>query len=180
MELLGHGDPADDRPALEDERPEARLREQARGDEAVAPAADDDDVRRGRGALTRAASSCPPRRTPAAFLPGAPMIPPPGMRRRAAHVEAADRRAVLRPARRRPQEEELLERELALEDVALRQPEHALDVERRQHLPVQDPLADVRRVDGDRVDDGVAERLALVVPVALLQVVRARTARSRT
>ena len=40
-----------------------------------------------------------------------------------------------------PQEEQLLERQLALEDVALGQPELALEVERRQHLPVQDDVA---------------------------------------
>ena len=87
-----------------------------------------------------------------------------GMRRRSAHVEVAHRRLVLRPARRRPQEEQLLERQLALEDVAFGQAEVALDVERRQHLPVQDDVLDVRRVLGDRVDDGVAERLALRRP----------------
>jgi hypothetical protein len=49
-------------------------------------------------------------------------------------------------------------------------PNVALDVERRQHLPVQDDVPDVRRVLGDGVDDRVAERLALLVPVAVLQV----------
>ena len=44
-----------------------------------------------------------------------------GMRRRAAHVEVANRRPVLRPARRRAQEEQLLERQLALKDVAFGQ-----------------------------------------------------------
>ena len=72
-----------------------------------------------------------------------------GMRRRAAHVEAADRRAVLRPAGRGAQEEQLLERQLALEDVAFGQAPLALEVERREHLAVQDDVADVRRVLGD-------------------------------
>src|SRR5262245_12343289 len=44
------------------------------------------------------------------------------MRRRAAHVEVLDRRAVLRPAGHGPQEEELLERQLTLEDVASESP----------------------------------------------------------
>ena len=78
-----------------------------------------------------------------------------------------------------PQEEELLERQLALEDVALGEAEVALDVERRQDLPVEDQALQVRRVLGDRVDDGVAERLALLVPVAPSGCT-ARTARSRT
>src|SRR6185369_14995344 len=48
------------------------------------------------------------------------------------HPEIPNRRLVLRPARNRPREEQLLERQLALEDVSLGQPELALDVERRQ------------------------------------------------
>ena len=95
------------------------------------------------------------------------MMPPPGMRRRAAHVEVLDRRPVLGPSRHGPQEEELLESQLALEDVAFREPEVALEVERREDLPVLDDVLDVRRVLGDRVDDRVAEGLALLVPVAL-------------
>ena len=89
------------------------------------------------------------------------------MGRGSAHVEVADRRAVLRPARGGAEEEQLLERQLALEDVAFGQPELALEVERRQDLAVQDDVLDVRRVLGDGVDDGVAERLALVVPRCL-------------
>ena len=95
-----------------------------------------------------------------------------GMRRRSAHPQVAHRRRVLRPPGHRAREEQLFERQLALEDIALGQPEVALEVERRQHLPVQDDVADVRRVLGDRVDDRVAERLALVVPGARRQLVR--------
>src|SRR5689334_5306501 len=89
------------------------------------------------------------------------------VRRGAAHVEAADGRAVLRPPGSGAEEEELLERQLALEDVALGQAELALDVERREDLPVLDDALDVRRVLRDRVDDRVAERVAFLVPVAL-------------
>jgi hypothetical protein len=73
----------------------------------------------------------------------------------------------------RTQEEQLLQRQLSLEDVAFRQAEVALDVERRQDLPVQDAIPDVRRVLGDRVHDRVAERLPVGVPASLfLQVIR--------
>src|SRR5262249_29050138 len=85
--------------------------------------------------------------------------------------EVLERRRVLRPAGRGPQEEELLERELALEDVALGEAPLTLEVERRDDLPVQDEVLQVRGVLGERVDDGVAELLLLVVPAAL-QVVR--------
>ena len=68
------------------------------------------------------------------------------MRGGAAHVEALDRRRVLRPAGRGAQEEELLERELALEDVAFGQSPLALEIERGQDLAMQDDVLDVRRV----------------------------------
>src|SRR3954470_21927929 len=69
-----------------------------------------------------------------------------GVCRRAAHVEPLHRRLVLRPAGRGAEEEELLQRQLSLEDVAFRQAEVPLDVEGRQDLAVQDDVLDVRRV----------------------------------
>ena len=55
---------------------------------------------------------------------------------------------------------QLLERQLALEDVALGQPDVTLHVQGRHDLAVQDDVADVRCALGDDVDDGVAEGLA--------------------
>src|SRR5439155_15368157 len=89
--------------------------------------------------------------------------PAAGVRSRAALPVAADRRAVLRPTRHRPQEEELLQCQLALEDVALGEARDALDVGRRQHLAVQDQRLDVGRVAAQGLHHGVAERLALLV-----------------
>ena len=66
------------------------------------------------------------------------------VRRRAAQPEVADRRPEARVAGHRPVEEQLLERQLALEDVALGQPDRALDVERRLDVAVEDDVADVR------------------------------------
>src|SRR5262249_62344916 len=63
--------------------------------------------------------------------------------RRAAHVEISDWGRVLRPAWRWTQEEELLQGQLPLKDVAFAQPERALDVERRQDLAVKNQIADV-------------------------------------
>ena len=99
---------------------------------------------------------------------------------RAAHVQVADRRAVLRPARRGTQEEQLFERQLALEDVPFRQPPFALEVERSDDLTMANDVADVGRVLRERVDDRVAERLALLVPRAVRPGDTARTARSTT
>src|SRR5947209_6843442 len=87
----------------------------------------------------------PPRRVPTRRAHDAA----PGMRGRPTHPQTPNRRRVLRPARRRPQEEQLLERKLSLENVAFGEPEFAFKVERREHLLVQDDVADVRRIIGN-------------------------------
>src|SRR5687767_4961942 len=94
------------------------------------------------------------------------------MGRRSAHIEVADGRLIAGPARRRPQKEQLLERELALKDVALGEAKFTLEIERRDHLPMQDDVLDVRRVLRERVDDRVTECLTLLVPRSFLQVIR--------
>src|SRR5207247_11094972 len=60
--------------------------------------------------------------------------PAAGVRRRPAHPEVLHRRPVARPARHRPVEGSLPERELALEEVALREAGDLLDVLRRHEL----------------------------------------------
>ena len=100
------------------------------------------------------------------------MMPPPGCTDEPHIQRSLDGRPEARPAGHRPVDEQLLERQLALEDVALGETHGALDVERRQHLAVQDQAPDVRRPFGEGVDDGVAEGLALLVPGALGQLVR--------
>ena len=108
----------------------------------------------------------------AALRPGAPMMPPPGCVADPHMYRFSDRRAVFRPTRDRPQEQQLLERELALKDVALAQSPFALEIERRDDLPVQNQRLQIGRVLRERVDDGVAEPLALVVPGRAFQVIR--------
>ena len=117
----------------------------------------------------------------AALRPGRSHDSAAGMRSRSAHVEALHRRSVLRPTGRRAEEEQLLERQLTLEDVALGKAEGPFDVERRQDLAMEDDVLDVRRVLRDGVDHGVAERLAMVVPACPLpSSCTARTGRSTT
>src|SRR6266446_8229728 len=94
------------------------------------------------------------------------------MRSGAALVEAADRRREFCPPRRGTQKEQLMESELAGEDVAFRQAGDFLDVERRDDLPVQDFRLESRREALDRVYDRVAESLALRIAPAAVQVVR--------
>src|SRR6188768_3187487 len=84
---------------------------------------------------------------------------------RSAHEEAPDGRAVVGPSGRRPEEEQLLECQFALEDVAFRQTERAFDVQRREDLPVQYQVLQVRGVLGNRVDDRVTERLTMLIPL---------------
>src|SRR3990170_3942237 len=68
-----------------------------------------------------------------------------GMGSRSAEVQVLDRRAILGPARDRPEEEELVRRELAVEDVPAREAELPLQIQRRQYLAVEDRLGQVRR-----------------------------------
>src|SRR5215510_11222481 len=60
-----------------------------------------------------------------------------GVRCRAAHPEISDRRPVLRPSGHRPREEQLVQGQLALKDVAFGQPPLALEIERRHDLSMQ-------------------------------------------
>ena len=69
-----------------------------------------------------------------------------GVGGRAAQVEALDGRAVVGVADDGAEQEELVQRHRALEDVAAGQVEGLLQVERRQHLPGDDRLLEVRRV----------------------------------
>src|SRR6187401_540629 len=94
------------------------------------------------------------------------------MSRRSTEIQPANRRTVARPAGGRPQKEQLLDRQLALKDVALAQAEVAFDIERRQNLTMKNPVAKVRCEFTDRIDDRVAEGLALVIPRTAAEVVR--------
>src|SRR5262245_53652909 len=89
----------------------------------------------------------------------------------AAEVEPVHRRAVARPARDRAHEEELVQHQVAVEDVPLGEPGGALQVERSEHVPGLDRARDVRRVTADRLDDLVAEAIASLVPAPLREAV---------
>ena len=49
-------------------------------------------------------------------------------------------------------------------DVAVGQPDATLDVKRREQLPVDDRVAEVRRVGRDRVDEALAGGLPDLIP----------------
>src|SRR5437868_13442151 len=94
------------------------------------------------------------------------------MRSGAAHIEVVDGGAVVSPTGYGTKKEELFERQLALEDVALCQAELALEVKRRENLTTDNNFFDIGGVLGNGVDDGIAEGFALLVPSALRQFVR--------
>src|SRR3954466_6403603 len=94
------------------------------------------------------------------------------MRARAALPVPANRRAILGPVRSGTLKEQLMQRELALEDVSFRQSGDPLDVRRRQNLPAEDELLDVGRIAADGVDHRVTERFTLLVSPAAVEIVR--------
>src|SRR5437762_12055603 len=57
---------------------------------------------------------------------------------RSTEVETRNRRAVPCPREQRPRDEELIERDFAMEDVSARQPVRALEIERCDHLTPDD------------------------------------------
>ncbi len=95
-----------------------------------------------------------------------------GMGAGPALVVPVDRRPVLAPARRRPEEVHLRGEELPGEDVALAEPDHPLDVERGDDLTVVHQVAEAGEERLQRRLHGVAEPVPLGVPVAALEVVR--------
>src|ERR1700680_2213289 len=94
------------------------------------------------------------------------------MRGGAAHIEIVDRGAVVGPAGNGGEEEKLFQGELALEDVALRQAEFALEIKWGEDLAADDDFLYVGGVLGDGVDYGVAEGFFVIVPGALGEFVR--------
>ena len=94
-----------------------------------------------------------------------------GMSGGTAHIEVVDWGAVIGPAGDGAEEEKLLEGEFTLEDIALRQAEFALEIERGEDLAADDDFFDVGGVLGDGVDYRVAEGFFVIVPGALREFV---------
>src|SRR5687768_60524 len=89
--------------------------------------------------------------------------------RRSTLVEAMNGSAVIRIVWRRPLEEELLEREFAVEDVSLRRTDDAFDVRRQQQLLADDAVAEAGCELIDRRVDVLEEAGAFGVPRRFLQ-----------
>ena len=83
---------------------------------------------------------------------------------RPTHVEPGDGRAVIAMTQHRPRGIELIERHVAVEDVATDQPELAFEVERRVDLAGDDARLEVGRMLRDGIDDMVGDLFAHIVP----------------
>ena len=88
-----------------------------------------------------------------------------GMRARSAQIQAGDRRRVARMAQQRTHREQLVERQLAMEDVSPRQTVVALEVQRRDDLRGEDVRSHAWRVSFEHVEDVAKEAVARSGPV---------------
>src|SRR5262245_27142424 len=95
----------------------------------------------------------------------------PGVRAGSAEEQMTNRRRVPSPTQQRPRHEELIDRELAVENVAAGQSVPAFEIPRRDHLPRDDGRREVRRVAGDRPRGGIAKAVPRGVPRLVPQVV---------
>src|ERR1700678_1072992 len=87
-------------------------------------------------------------------------------------IKSIDRRPVLRPAGDGAHEKKLLEREIAVKNVAFGEAVGTFKVERREHLPRDDRTRHVGRVLADLLHHQVAEQFALFVPGSFAEFVR--------
>ncbi len=101
------------------------------------------------------------------------------MRARAAQIQMPNRRGVARPPEQRPRDEELIERQLAVKDVAAGQSVGPFEIERRDHLAREDGGPEAGRVALDRARRGVAQAIAFARPMSPSRGDMARTARTR-
>src|SRR6185436_15635625 len=97
------------------------------------------------------------------------------MRARTAEIEPFDRRGVVGPAQRRPHGEQLVERELAMMNMAAGEAVDLFEVEWCDDLPLLDQRGDARRVRLERAQDDVRQDAALG-PTSPTAACRGRTA----
>src|SRR6266404_7339585 len=88
-----------------------------------------------------------------------------GMGAGAAEEKATNRSFIARPIENRAHGEELIERELAVENVAAGEAVGSFQIKRRDDLHVFDEIGQVRRISGESLGDGVAQVVAARVPV---------------
>ncbi len=112
------------------------------------------------------------RITRAAFAPGAPVMPPPGWAPEPHRYSPSIPNRYRAWPRSGPPGEELVQAGLGVQRVPAREPVLALQVDRRDHLPCGDQLAQPGRVLLHGLHHEVAHALAFGFPVALAEPVR--------
>ena len=88
------------------------------------------------------------------------------------HSQPVNRRSVFFPARDRPHKEKLLQVQIAVEYVPFGQPLCAFQIQRRQHLPCNYGIGDIRRVFSDFFYHAIGQQLTILVPAPVLQAIR--------
>src|SRR5439155_10087734 len=109
-------------------------------------------------------SPCCPENLPCGVLTGAARETMARVRPRAAEIQVAERCPILRPSERRPHREQLIQRELAVKDVAAGQSVCRLEIRGRDDLSMLDERSQAGSVLLDRAEDAVRQPAALVFP----------------
>src|SRR5882672_3804339 len=94
------------------------------------------------------------------------------MRARSAQIQSFDGRAVLRPARHRPHEKKLLEIQVAVKNVALRQTIGSLKVQWGDNLHRFDGARNVGSKFHDFLHDTTGEQIPVLIPRSFREAVR--------
>src|SRR5690606_2953807 len=82
----------------------------------------------------------------------------------AAEVETCNRHAVIGVAQHGTRREELIQRQLAVEDVAVDHAETPLKIERRQDLPGDDARLEIRGMPGHGLDHEISKFILGIIP----------------
>src|SRR4051812_34729628 len=91
------------------------------------------------------------------------------MRAGPAEIELANGGTIACPASQRAEEEQLVEAEIAMKNVAARETVLTFHVQGGEHLALHNGRADVRRIRRQRVDAVIGEAFLEIVPGALAQ-----------
>src|ERR1700694_4431666 len=94
------------------------------------------------------------------------------MRTRSAQIQSFDGRAVLGPARHRPHEKELLEIQIAVKNVALRQTVGSLEVQWSDHLHRFNGAWYVGREFRNFFHDTIGEQIPVLIPCSFREAIR--------
>src|SRR5438270_1877598 len=108
---------------------------------------------------------------PSTVIPRRPHHTPARMRARPAQIKPPHRSAIPRPPRHRPHDEHLIQTHFAMKDVPPGNPKAPFQVQRTEHLPVDDNIPEIRSIFRDNVEHAIGEGLPQFIPGGPLQAV---------